>query len=99
MMDIALISVISAIVLTYALSRVTYRALPVLDGLPRLIAAHFLSLAILVILIGKARAYLSVFAVEETLVLFLPALFWILLDWLRGKADGQRRDIHNNCSS
>lgn len=82
----ALWSSFGALIATYAVSRVTLRLLRGLNGWPRLLAAHALSLAALGLAIGFGKAYFNTFAAGEAAVLVLPQLVWLLLDWQRGKA-------------
>lgn len=82
----ALWSSFGALIATYAASRVTFRLLRGLDGWPRLLAAHALSLAALGLVVGFGKAYFSSFAASEAAVLVLPQMVWLLLDWQRGKA-------------
>ena len=78
-------SLISALILTYALSRLSFRALPFLGGYARLVVAHLLSFLLLALAVGLAKAYFNSFAGSQTLVLLPAALFWLVVDLLRGK--------------
>lgn len=80
-------SLVAAIIATYAASRLTWRALPVLPPPWRLIAAHALSFALLCALIMTVKSYFSSFPVGQILVLIGPTLFWLVLDMLRGRGD------------
>lgn len=79
-------SLIGAFIATYALSRLTWRALPWLSPLVRLAISHAGSLFVLTIAVGFIKSYFTSFAFDRTLVLIGPALFWFALDWMRGKA-------------
>jgi len=81
----AVSSFIGAFILTYALSRVLLRVLVRFDPRPRLLIAHGLSLALLVLWVGLLKAYFDNFAQHETLVFFAPQAIWFGVDWLRGK--------------
>ena len=79
-------SLISAVIATYAASRLIWRILAALPPTLRLIAAHGLSLGALTLFVGLNKAYFNSFAVSQTYVLIAPQLVWLIVDALRGKA-------------
>lgn len=79
-------SLIGALILTYAVSRITWRILPWLPPPFRLAAAHAASLFLLMVAVGFIKSYFVSFAFDQTLVLVGPAILWFLVDWMRGKA-------------
>lgn len=85
-------SLISAIIATYAGSRITWRLFRFVASPPlRLAATHLVSFGALAAWIGLTKAYFVTFPVEETFVLIGPALLWLVIDLLRGKAS--RADV------
>ena len=80
----------SAIIATYAVSRLTWRALTPVPAPWRLIAAHLASLGLLAALIMMIKSYFSTFPVNQVVVLVAPTLFWLILDALRGRGSKRR---------
>ena len=82
-MEFTLISVLSALVLTYVVSRVTLVLLKGMTEPLRLVTAHLASLVVLATIVGLTKAYFVSFAFDKTLVLVPPQLLWCLVDIMR----------------
>ena len=76
----------AAFIATYFVSRATLRVTAGLPGLGQVLAAHLASIAIVALVVGFLKAYFTFFAFDQTFVLILPQLFWLVLDLVRGKA-------------
>lgn len=87
-MPLWMTSVLSALVLTYLLSRVLLRLLDSLSGPTRLGVAHVGSWLLLTAAIGFTKAYVTSFAYQKAAVLIVPQLLWLCIDLLRGLGSG-----------
>ena len=79
------LSPLSALILCYFVSRVTWRIFARVGSPVRLLAAHLLSVAILYVAIGFWKSYFVPFAFDEARVVVLPQLFWLVIDSVRGR--------------
>lgn len=89
-MPLTVTSILSALVLTYLVSRGFLRLFPG-SGPVRLVAAHGASLLLLAGLVGLLKAYFTSFAYQQAAVLVVPQLFWLGIDALRGLGDSSSR--------
>lgn len=79
-------SFVGALVLSYFVSRGTWRAARGLPAPWRLFVAHSVSFGLLALVAGFARAYGRLFALEQATLYVVPTLLWLAYDHQRGRA-------------
>lgn len=76
---------VGALVLSYLVSRATWRVARPLPSPWRLFVGHGASFVLLALMAGIARAYGRLFALEEATLYVIPTILWLVYDNQRGR--------------
>lgn len=84
-------SLVGALILTFFVSRAIRAVLPLRDPLQRALAAHIVSLLLLVLVTGFIKAYFVTFAWRQATVYVIPQLLCFAYDLARTVPIANRR--------